>query len=237
MIKIMKKLKKITQEIEQLCSEEELRNTRHFNSIELQRYINKLNTINNIKDNSKILDFGCGFGFITAYVSSFGYDVTGVDVLEHNKLWDFLSKKYNSNYLHVNTILPFKDNKFDIIIAFGSLEHTDDINQSLQELYRVLKKGGKLYIYNLPNKYSITELITKAHENKYNIYEVVNILLNNGFVTDKWFRSNLLPAQIFTGSVRKFLDKHYEKYNRIDDIFAQIPLSQSINIIVVKVND
>ena len=38
--------------------------------------------------------------------------------------------------------LPFKDNEFDIILCNHVLEHIPDDTKAMQELYRVLKKGG-----------------------------------------------------------------------------------------------
>lgn len=38
--------------------------------------------------------------------------------------------------------LPFKDNEFDVILCNHVLEHIPDDTKAMQELYRVLKKGG-----------------------------------------------------------------------------------------------
>lgn len=38
--------------------------------------------------------------------------------------------------------LPFKDNEFDVIFCNHVLEHIPDDTKAMQELYRVLKKGG-----------------------------------------------------------------------------------------------
>jgi ubiquinone/menaquinone biosynthesis C-methylase UbiE len=49
---------------------------------------------------------------------------------------------------------PFKDNEFDEILAYSILEHVDDLVKTMDELYRILKPGGKLDIiaphYNGP---------------------------------------------------------------------------------------
>jgi len=49
---------------------------------------------------------------------------------------------------------PFKDNEFDEILAYSILEHVDDLMKTMDELYRILKPGGKLDIivphYNGP---------------------------------------------------------------------------------------
>ena len=38
--------------------------------------------------------------------------------------------------------IPFEDNKFDVIICNHVMEHVEDYEQCMRELYRVLKPGG-----------------------------------------------------------------------------------------------
>lgn len=45
--------------------------------------------------------------------------------------------------------LPFENNEFDVILCNHVLEHIPDDTKALQELYRVLKKGG-LGIFQIP---------------------------------------------------------------------------------------
>ena len=49
--------------------------------------------------------------------------------------------------------LPFEDNSFDIIFCNHVLEHIEDDNKAMQELYRVLKVGG-FGIFQIPQDYS-----------------------------------------------------------------------------------
>ncbi len=45
--------------------------------------------------------------------------------------------------------LPFEDNSYDVIFCNHVLEHIEDDKKAMQELYRVLKKGG-LGIFQIP---------------------------------------------------------------------------------------
>ena len=47
------------------------------------------------------------------------------------------------------TALPFEDNSFDIIFCNHVLEHIPDDTKAMQELYRVMKKGG-MGIFQIP---------------------------------------------------------------------------------------
>lgn len=49
--------------------------------------------------------------------------------------------------------LPFKDNEFDVILCNHVLEHIPDDTKAMQELYRVLKKGG-MAILQIPQDVS-----------------------------------------------------------------------------------
>lgn len=49
--------------------------------------------------------------------------------------------------------LPFKDNQYDIIFCNHVLEHIPDDTKAMQELYRVLKKGG-MAILQIPQDLS-----------------------------------------------------------------------------------
>ena len=42
--------------------------------------------------------------------------------------------------------LPYKSNKFDLVFLFHVLEHVDNEKKTIDEIYRVLKKGGQLVV-------------------------------------------------------------------------------------------
>lgn len=52
------------------------------------------------------------------------------------------SKFVNATYADITNI-PFEDNSFDHLICIHVLEHIQDDQKAINEIYRVLKKGGK----------------------------------------------------------------------------------------------
>ena len=52
--------------------------------------------------------------------------------------------------------LPFKDNEFDVVFCNHVLEHIPDDNKAMQELFRVMKKGG-FGIFQIPQDLSRVE--------------------------------------------------------------------------------
>ena len=117
-----------------------------------------------------VLDYGCGPGTFLIKMSMFTKNkLYGVDLSE-----EFIKEcKENISNLKIQNVnvstvkpekLPFDDEQFDTILLMDVIHHLDNINQNLKEIYRVLKKGGKLIVYE-PNKLNpliwITHLIDK----------------------------------------------------------------------------
>jgi len=87
----------------------------------------------------RILDVGCGVGYITNYLGAIGVDIN-TDAL-------ILAKKY---YPHLDIIrasseaLSFRDSSFDTVLCYNILEHLTENarKKSFKEIKRVLSKEG-----------------------------------------------------------------------------------------------
>ena len=62
-------------------------------------------------------------------------------------------------FIDKNTI-PFEDNSFDVVLLFHVIHHLDDLDKNFKEIHRVLKKNGKIIIYE-PNK--LNPLVALIH--------------------------------------------------------------------------
>lgn len=119
-----------------------------------QEILNRRYRIANIDAHRKrILDFGCGNGAQTAYFLTDDNRVVGLDV-EHERLTQASPKI--EKVLYDGRLIPFPSETFDIVISFEVLEHTEDDRKSVEEVYRVLKRGGR-FILSVPNKWWIFE--------------------------------------------------------------------------------
>ena len=96
---------------------------------------------------ASVLDVGAGTGVLSefAYKCRDELKYVAVDPAEG-------MLKYTPSFLetHIATAeeLPFQDNSFDAIIMGESLHHLSDTELAFEELLRVLKKDGKLFIYD-----------------------------------------------------------------------------------------
>lgn len=99
----------------------------------------------------KFLDVGCGLGFFASKAGKLGADVYGIDIGE--RLINISRKRYPKGKFSVASAarLPFKDNSFDLILCTEVIEHVNNQNKALSEIFRVLKKGGYL-VLTTPNK-------------------------------------------------------------------------------------
>ncbi len=109
-----------------------------------------------IKD-GKVLDVGCGNGSYLAKLRELGWDVYGVE--QNKKIGDWARQNLSLNIFSGDfESSKFPDNHFDVINFTHVFEHLPDLKVSLNEVQRVLKKGG-LLIIDVPNVASVEQKI------------------------------------------------------------------------------
>ena len=111
----------------------------------------KANTAVNILKQKKfknLLDVGCASGHMISRVSrSFpGVSCTGLDV--YDKAIKYAKATYPNIRFRIGDAhkLPFKNNSFDAIICYETIEHVEHPAAVLRELKRVLKPGGRIIL-------------------------------------------------------------------------------------------
>ena len=92
-----------------------------------------------LPSSSKVLDMGCGAGFLTQELANLGHEVTGVDLSEQSlKIARKLDSK--STYIKADvTKVPLESGSFDAVCAMDLLEHVENPKAVVQEASRLLK--------------------------------------------------------------------------------------------------
>ena len=109
--------------------------------------------------NFNICDVGCGNGRFFPLFRKKGYKISGIDfseeLIKQARKFSITEPETTSLYLEVGdcSSIPFKDNSFDKIFIILTLPHDEPskIEKCLNEINRVMRVGGKLYILDEPN--------------------------------------------------------------------------------------
>jgi len=101
----------------------------------------ELNYINALKP-GKVLDIGCGLGFLLSGISN-KWDKYGIEISDY-------AAKHAAQYGKISNIniedYSTSEIKFDLIVIHHVIEHLNDPEIILQNIYKLLRKNGKLII-------------------------------------------------------------------------------------------
>jgi len=104
--------------------------------------------LSKISSNSKILDAGCGTGYLTNWLGKKGYSTIGVDGSEAGI--NLAKKNKNINVDFVYSDLEKLDekyyNKFDAVFCVEVIEHSFAPRTLLNSLEKMTKKNGYVFI-------------------------------------------------------------------------------------------
>jgi len=150
-----------------------------------------------------ILDIGCGDGAYDKKIAGVGAIVTGIDI--HEKRLS-AARKYNQNertrYLFMDASrMNFPEATFDKVMSLCVLEHLNDDELVMRNIYRVLKPGG-LFVFSADSlsKSEITSAERSRHQQRY----AVNTFYTVKNVRDKLVRAgfDLIDSQYILSSHR-----------------------------------
>ncbi|MFA9374475.1 MAG: class I SAM-dependent methyltransferase [Poseidonibacter sp.] len=107
-----------------------------------------------LKDNSNILDYGCGTGFIAFALSTNENNILGMDY-SIGMVEQFNKKAKELNYSNIKAVqhnmneeeLP--KNQFDLVISSMTMHHIKDTNMFARKCKDALKKGAIVCINDL----------------------------------------------------------------------------------------
>lgn len=184
------------------------------------------------KNVASSLDVGCGTGAFIEPLKDLG-EAAGIDISP--EAIKFCKKRGLTNVnLGDATSLPYPDNRFDLVTALDVLEHIQDDQKAINEIYRVLKRGGMTLItapafnflwsshdktHDHKRRYTDADLEMKIKKANFNIKRVTYI---NSF---------LLPCTYFYRKTTNLLNR-LGVYKGHSDLYG---LPKPFNFLLLKI--
>jgi len=151
----------------------------------------------------KLVDIGCGEKPFHKYLVDLVDEYIGVDhsnTVHSKQNIDVFAEVYN---------LPFAKNSFDIAILTQVIEHLENPSEALNEINRILKPEGLLFI-SWPFLYPIHEAPRDFY--RYTKYGMKHLVLGSGFEIVKLNSSSGFWITIFGFTSKYIYDKSYYFY-------------------------
>ena len=152
---------------------------------------------------SKIIEVGCGTGFVSSYLKKQGYDIDCAD-LSLQGLNYCKKRDAGNSYYQFNLYDALFYEHYDAVCAFDVIEHIDDDNLVLQNMNKALKAGGFIFITVPANKKLWSEIDEfSKHKRRYNMTELKDKIESAGFkiMRISYFMTILFPF-IYVSSFR-----------------------------------
>lgn len=185
---------------------------RQESKIKIPWVLNKIEKQHSKNQHLKILDVGCGAGFLSNRLAQESFEVHGIDLSEESL---HVAQKYDStekvHYQKADAYnLPYLEDDFDIVLAMDFLEHVENPEQVVKEISRVLKPGGMFFFHTFNRNFLAYVVIIK----------LVELLVKN---TPK----NMHVAELFIkpSELSQFCQNHQMK---IEDMIGIRPVLSSI---------
>ncbi|MEL0008406.1 MAG: class I SAM-dependent methyltransferase [Flammeovirgaceae bacterium] len=161
--------------------------------------------------NGDVLELGCGEGRGIDIILNKSKSFTAIDKI--SEITERLSLKYpeekfiSSSFPPLNSI---EDNSFDTIVSFQVIEHINNDELFIEEIYRILKPGGKALISTPNIKMTLTR-------NPWHIREYTSRQLQE--LAKKVFKKIIMKGISGNDKVKKYYEenkKSVSKFKRFD---------------------
>lgn len=138
-------------------------------------------------DQPRILDLGCGTGFLTEKLADFG-EATGMDLNEEAML-EASARCPHINFIGGNLFeYPLDENFFDIVVSMQVIAHVEDQSAFIERVARLLRPGG-YFLVSTNNKFVMDRLGDEdwgshrqaGHIEKWLTVRSLNRLVSSGF--------------------------------------------------------
>jgi SAM-dependent methyltransferase len=129
----------------------------------------------------RILDIGCGSGRLTRNLALYapgalvvGGDRSAAATVAHERCRELPNVVIAQMDLHTP---PFPSESFDFVYADGVLPHVPEPQVALESLHRLLRPGGKLFVWIYPRRFSPYRLVRDILMRPYKLPRALQWLL------------------------------------------------------------
>ncbi|GIV30228.1 MAG: methyltransferase [Bacteroidia bacterium] len=183
--------------------------------------------------NKKVLEIGCGNGYVLKGLQSLKYQLTGSEIyLDGLKN---VQKRINTvELIQLNALqMPFEE-EFDAIGAFDVIEHIDDDLRVMQQVHKALKQNGYFFITVPQYQFMWSYLDDYAkHKRRYTQKELKTKLKQSGFQIKfcSSFVTTLFPFVVASRLTKK--NKPIEQVT-INDVIKEFQIPDWMNNLFYK---
>lgn len=181
-------------------------------------YLNALKTIlSKLSKNAKILEVGCGNGFILKVLYDLGYEnIFGIEPCSDavKRADKIIQGRILEDVLHQES---FEENVFDLIFFFQTFDHIQNPDRFLEMCYNLLKSGGFILAFN----HDVESLQARILRDKSPIIDIGHAYLYSKATIKKIFEKNAFKTI-----------KVYSPYNFVSlkHLIRLLPLPKSLKI-------
>lgn len=170
----------------------------------------KIRKILNLQSIDLMWEVGSGHGNVAILLKNYGIAVIAIEPLEQGTL--VTANSGIRSYMGTLDKLQFPKDSIKCIGIFDVLEHLENPNEVLDEIYRVLEPGG-LLVTSVPAHQWLFSDFDKSigHFRRYSRKEIVSTLEDSGFLNNMTrfiFSFLVLPAFVLRTVPSKFGRKH-----------------------------
>ncbi|MCU7836576.1 MAG: class I SAM-dependent methyltransferase [gamma proteobacterium symbiont of Taylorina sp.] len=180
-----------------------------------------------------ILELGCGDASITRLIASSGegriITATEVDQIQHQKNLQ-IDDLHNVDFkLAGSEKIPADDNTFDIVFMFKSLHHVpiDLMDKALQEVRRVLRTRGLVYISEPVFDGDFNEILRLFHDEKLvrqSAFEAIKKSVDNNVfsLVDEIFFCSPFTFNNFKEFEERIIGVTHTEHHLSNDLYTEV---------------
>jgi ubiquinone/menaquinone biosynthesis C-methylase UbiE len=146
---------------------------------------------------TRSLECGCGSASVSLFFAKRGYEAVTLDFAPNALALarrNFLAEGLAGRFVCADVEgTPFPDGAYDVVMSFGLIEHFVDVRAIIQEMVRLVRPGGVLFLDIVPKRFNVQTIANIT----FNWYAALAHGLLTGRPREGWLRARALFAPPF----------------------------------------